>query len=89
MLLITLMIVRDWIHQPQTLDLFDSSWCTGIIIMMVAAVQLLKTYPDLAKFAWLWLAFDLFICFIVIIVVFARCCSVRRCPTVNDLRCSF
>ena len=71
-LVATLIFVHDWIQQPTTFDVFNASWLIGIIIMMVTAFEVPIAYPDLAELAWLWLAFGLFMWFIIMILVFAR-----------------
>ena len=71
-LVATLIFVHDWIQQPLTYDVLNASWLIGVIIMMVSAFELPIAYPDLAELAWLWLAFGLFMWFIIMIFVFAR-----------------
>ena len=71
-LVATLVFVHDWVQQPMTFDIFNASWLIGVIIMMVSAFELPIAYPDLAELAWLWLAFGLFMWFIIMILVFAR-----------------
>ena len=71
-LLLTLCFVHDWIQQPHSFDLFNASWLIGIIVMIIAALELPIAYPELAELAWLWLAFGLFMWFIFMILLFAR-----------------
>ena len=67
-----LKFLNDWITQPMTFELLNSSWLIAIIALIVVAFELPQVYPEWSELAWLWLAFGLFMWAVMVALILCR-----------------